>query len=694
MEADVVPTPAPATIQFLRATVGYSAGDCATHFSQSQAGIQFLGLASAMVTTMGPFLGGTALHEMLKSSAADKTLLPTARQLKDILASLSPRCQLSRFPDNVLGWEVFFGKALSARTGYRSWSATYQDRYEEQQQYVKHPSEKGVKDLVEAFRQLARLGESTVTKVTVESHYLQTPWVVAFSKWCLGIPPLVFLEDGTPILSQSDSKVVVIARSDTGNWGKTRLEVNVQHSIASLGELLVSHSRAEWVGMVGIPAYGKWFLQRHGLEDDLASRALEQALQYGLKQVLSLISVRDAEVSTKRPYSEQEFSPFPDDLAVSNAASLYLNKHALLELKTLEGDLLLRDLALVKLYLESLERFCSCEECGGMENPSGCRKDHFWSDVGEIIANVLSLSLFHFPESLLVHFQPHRSGGRQNLNFQKHIDTMLRTGSPSKCSLSSLLEFALTQVGHDMRNILGNKANGALPTEWVLSCYKGQVVFPTIFETHIISQRGYMEFTWFSGLLKYNDNTYSLVRTNQSVKRARWGVKGEHDTITEADGRNVIEPCNLALTFRLVWDVQVADEVLEVSLGLSNALGEVSPISRVPGEVFENLSQSLILESCPHDSDSRLDSADPSSAYTGPIVLITGRSGKVGGVPELVGVVAVDGADDLRLFAMSYSPYSSVWGPSMRRMVVRGNNSCLKCCLDFCRVADTKILIL
>jgi hypothetical protein len=142
METDVVPTPAPATIQFLKATVGYSAEDCATHFSKSQAGIQFLGLVAAMVTTMGEFVGGAALHEMLMSSAADKTLLPTTRQLKDMLASLKHRCQLSGFANHVLGWEVFFGKALSEMAGYISWSAVSQDMYSGWGKYTKHPSDK------------------------------------------------------------------------------------------------------------------------------------------------------------------------------------------------------------------------------------------------------------------------------------------------------------------------------------------------------------------------------------------------------------------------------------------------------------------------------------------------------------------------------------------------------------------------
>src|SRR5271170_3617499 len=97
----------PVAVAFLLATIGYSVGDCASQLLGSLAGIQFLALAATLVTTVGPYDGGNALETMLKSSAADKTLLPSARHLKDLLASLEHRCVLSGFADTVIGWQIF-----------------------------------------------------------------------------------------------------------------------------------------------------------------------------------------------------------------------------------------------------------------------------------------------------------------------------------------------------------------------------------------------------------------------------------------------------------------------------------------------------------------------------------------------------------------------------------------------------------
>ena len=54
------------------------------------------------MTTTGPFQGGLALETMLERSASDKTLLPTSRQLKDLLVVLEHRLVASRFADDVV----------------------------------------------------------------------------------------------------------------------------------------------------------------------------------------------------------------------------------------------------------------------------------------------------------------------------------------------------------------------------------------------------------------------------------------------------------------------------------------------------------------------------------------------------------------------------------------------------------------
>ncbi|KAL3608805.1 hypothetical protein FPOAC2_03815 [Fusarium poae] len=88
IETVVLPANPPAPIAFLQFTVGYSRNDSAIQLGKSSAGVRFLGLAAALVTTMGPFESVNAISLMLDSAAADRTLVPSNRQVRDLLAVL------------------------------------------------------------------------------------------------------------------------------------------------------------------------------------------------------------------------------------------------------------------------------------------------------------------------------------------------------------------------------------------------------------------------------------------------------------------------------------------------------------------------------------------------------------------------------------------------------------------------------
>ena len=143
IELLVIKVPMPVRI-FIGAYIGYSAGDSAVQLVKSKAGVQFLALAAALATTTGPFQGSLALEVMLENFASGKTLLPTSRQLKDLLAVLEHRLVASRFADVV----VYCRNLLSElppdpEDGHNFWKvATY------------YPDLDGMAKLVDTFRQL------------------------------------------------------------------------------------------------------------------------------------------------------------------------------------------------------------------------------------------------------------------------------------------------------------------------------------------------------------------------------------------------------------------------------------------------------------------------------------------------------------------------------------------------------------
>lgn len=111
-------TPSTRVLSFLGASIGYSRDDCASHLARSQAGIQFIALAAALIPSLNAFDGGTALSIMLKDTAADKTLVPPVTQLKYLLMSLEHRCVRLGFSDQVFGWTRLLHKPSLASADF------------------------------------------------------------------------------------------------------------------------------------------------------------------------------------------------------------------------------------------------------------------------------------------------------------------------------------------------------------------------------------------------------------------------------------------------------------------------------------------------------------------------------------------------------------------------------------------------
>lgn len=678
METSVVPTTKPAVVHFLRGTVGYSANDCATQLGTSLAGVQFLGLASALVSTLGPFKGGNALEVMLKSSAADRTLLPTARQLKDLLASLEHRCLRSGFADSVIGWRTFMFQFIRERENHQDWAIG-----------AAHcPSSEGLQDLVDAFRQLSRIGPSTVVKVTVKA-YSCAPWVVAFTKWCLGMPPSIYLADGTPILEQPDAKIAVI------EWNEPcAFEIKINHSVEGLATLLVSSPEQQWVGgMVSIEHYGQWLLQRYGLDAGDAYRALEQALPHAIYQVVTKLKFSEYLVYNhlKEHNSDVELdqsgrkidesllchtlNPFQENRVISKMLSRMLGSKSLPEIGALDDRIRIADLPVVKLHLESLERSCPCPQCAtsrgvAMAEPryKSCSKDRFFMNTAFVITDILTLSLFHSPESLLVQVIHNRPG---NQKLKDAILSIIKTGAPSDCAISSVFNWVYSLLGHDIKD------DPTVP-RCLMSCYKGQAFYPTLFDVYDIEKRGYLALTWLPGLLRYNGETYS--RVVQPI-----GFITGPDPVTGVCEENVSHACNLVPDLQLGWQVNIGDGVLAASFTIRDQSEEYSfHLAADPAAIFPNLASALMVEACPHEAESPLDEYDRFCAYTGPIKPLP-NTDRIGHICT-IGVVAVDGADDLRLYSLSSCP--------QKTPIVMRKKACLQCCLDVCRQTNFPVLIL
>lgn len=167
-----------------------------------------------------------------------------------------------------------------------------------------------------------------------------------------------------------------------------------------------------------------------------------------------------------------------------------------------EDDMEWIELPKVGLLYDDLEKRCGCEECRNRPSEEGCLEDSFARRVATLTALVLALSLFEQVKDLKfrVPWCPRLTGMK---SFLTYLTDLLDNEDDSAVSLSLLLDLAMQLIGHDVsRDVEHDK--------WAMASFKGQVVFPVLFETHIIQKHGFLNL-WHPGALQYKGETYNRV---------------------------------------------------------------------------------------------------------------------------------------------------------------------------------------
>ena len=192
---------------------------------------------------------------------------------------------------------------------------------------------------------------------------------------------------------------------------------------------------------------------------------------------------------------------------------------------------------------------------------------------------------------------------------------------------------------------------------------------------------------WAPGLLVFDGETY-----DRGVDLGAAGVRKtpwiESKEVTPRSSRPVTERLNLEPDMRMVWKVLRHDGYLEVFPVCGHRRGRSFSI-------LLNLTKSLVLRGCPHDSAAPAENPGKIANYKGPIDPGEGRNlwlpVRRRLFPELqIDVVAVGGDAGLQMFAVSCTFFADPL--SQPRIVIR-SDSCMQCCLDLCRSAGVPLLI-
>lgn len=105
-----------------------------------------------------------------------------------------------------------------------------------------------------------------------------------------------------------------------------------------------------------------------------------------------------------------------------------------------------------------------------------------------------------------------------------------------------------------------------------------------------------------------------------------------------------------------------------------------------PSHLLANYVSALMVENCPHAHGVQLAKPDTLSVFRGPMNLPRPAFESTGENRANTSVVAVDGANDLRMFALGCG--------GIEVPVVLRDSACLGCCLDVCRRTGFPVLVL
>lgn len=698
IETTVVPTPPSNTIGFLQASVGYSSHDSTAVLGRSMAGVQFLALMATLVTTMEPHEASQALEQMLHQSAADTTLLPTLKQLRDLAESIRPRFRACGFAESVSGWHQWLHHQTAQNCG---------DGLVKEQQYC--PSSKGLEHLVNAFRQLCRVGESQVNRVSI--HTLSSgSWIVAFTKWCLGMPPSVFLPDNQPPLIQEGSKVDLYLVTRT--LKPLELKVSVHFDIGSPIEMIVPQERGSiWGGMVDIASFGSRYMFDEGLNSELARRTLHQVIPNAVSEAFSKLHFRSNNSTHNATDDEalrsHKFAPFRSEQDISKVIELLLGfehepspshltwkdasglpttsepkapeRHTPKALPSMEKGLLVTDLPLAERYSIKLGDTCSCIECCRTRQKvvdgcpeTACKKDIFLESIAELTSVILVLSLFEKVEDLRIRAgtfeMRHRSLEDEKL---RHLESLvlgiLKTGEPAAATVWELLDLALSLVAHDVGSDIEQRS-------WIVSSSKGQVVYPALFETQNVEKRGFLILCWLPGILVYKGDAFARVLGYTLDPQRDWGY---YERPMDATSYDRLKDQFKGVRFQ--WNLESQAGFLNVTMSMDIDQTPTSLLN--PGAILDNLAGILEVGRCPHDRNF----VSPTHQirfcrFTSPMcpeISYTMFAGSLAVVP-------VDGSENLRFFSLA-----SLSSPA----VFRGN-ACIECSIKFCVENGRPVLIL
>ncbi|KIV81528.1 hypothetical protein PV11_03706 [Exophiala sideris] len=672
-------------IEHLKLQVGYRKDDCGWQLCQNDAGLRFLGLAACLLT-VDRWSAAQTLQELIIGTARDKQLVPTARQLQDLLTALQSRLGRSDFLKNVVGWQLVVDKLR-------------------EQSMLPHcaPSGAIIQKLVEALSSLHRLGDHRRHSLQIEVAHLESAWVIAFVKWLLGRPPNV--QYGNKPEMQAESRVTVIPcdddwAGDDDLWGPDqRLQITVRDEFDSILELMTAGGPVdECLGLVPVTTLGDSFVTFFGPLDSPRWPLALDMISYGCSALLEHVRTGKGGRVVPDGITVQTTATYPLESEISSTMAQFLALPP--------GNVLKKQPPVCSQYVEAMQQLAD----------NGEDIDDIALVAKKCIATIFVLSLSipnASPDPLLVVYECPGWGMEAGFEPPEFLDKRFwdalqqdvhiiiddRPGAETKKGVSSgfvlspyaLFQSALRLLGHNIE--LRSTRHGRTHDYLAISSFSGQTAFPSLLHSLDLKRKSHARIFYMHGDILWKDDKYNKVTThtvwapgqrNDDLDDDPWiplskRAKPQAPNLEKDVPYDAFQDCKLA------WQVSCSYDKLQIILGSSFCEDMVDPM--VP---FAKMHKVLFVD-CQHDRHERfpfINGHYHSGQKIHKVVPIFAQGSSQAGllrIHDQVGMVCSGNNQKARFYALCAFGCEPV--------VVRGN-ACVECCIKVCmQMKENRLII-
>ena len=322
-------------------------------------------------------------------------------------------------------------------------------------------------------------------------------------------------------------------------------------------------------------------------------------------------------------------------------------------------------------------------------------RDHIGGEIATLTANILVLSLLETDfETLRLQFDK-KYDAMQARTYQDDMYTpvyeALVNNSPAVCGPATILSY--------LRRLLGHPEPPSSEGSWIASSYRGQVLFPRLFETMKLESEPSMRFLSVPGIMMRQGpaNSPRLRYITSSVK----GYGDDTPSMLEAIPSSEIHSLSRFNAIKSEWRSRLDKENLQAHVSV-----EVSTGDYVRVNPYYFLLQPVPLffpRPCSHSIDQLGKEAIEDYEFVHPRWFLK-RSSKPR-QQDKIRVYAVRGNDPLRVMILGHlnacldnwinigSTIAVHWNTCLDDLIVIGSNACLSCSLDLCRRVGSRQLI-